>query len=598
MFDSDDCKPSRFPIFRERNIVARDVAADRMPAELAQFTFTQWLDHYRTHPSFASQRRYMLSDERYVLLLNYVTSTHKRVVDYARAEQLNQQQEAWLHHALGENTYKYQLMEYKGKTVSDIDKGAVLVCFKEPAIRLGGKVCRRKPHSRTPMTVGLSRRCVPYSQIELVLDYCHTGALAKTMHFGQKSMWDRLSAEFDGISRQIVRMYVKKCLTCEQRQVRTHKAALVPITAKTLFERIVIDLIDFTLKPSHGYHYIFHAVDHCSKFHWAWAMQDKRPATVAYHLATLLADIGPVKHVQCDQGKEFVADVLGVLMEFGCGAPLRSAPYSPQGNGLVERGNGMLKDALDHWFVQENTSDWYPPLARIRYQLNCTKPRTTRCSPYELVYSRKPPAWEGLELVKPLQDDTLTRVLTQTTSAPCAAGTLTTTDAPPTESAANILSTMARPTLSSQLPDPVSQLPAEDSEYVYPDQVGDVPAGTDGPLNKTMADELNIGGCHFVRLGGEGYGRCGISAFYNAYAPMDYVALAGAERRRQYDTVRKELRQEWEALNTDTRPASVAKRKLLRDMIYELGNSGGSHDEAVEVRASASSVGELQREEA
>ena len=293
------------------------------------------------------QRRYLFSDEQYCTLLGYLTSGTSRVIDYAQEKQLDEQVSTWLYHALTDNTYQYMLSEYSGKSIKDVDKGAVLVCFKEPALRKGAKVLRRKPTSATPTTAGLQRRCVPCSQIERVLQFCHTGALSSTMHHGQQATWGRVARDFDGISRDIARQYVKKCAVCQQRSVRKHRAALVPITAAKIYERIVIDLIDFTLKPSCGFHYILHAVDHFSKYHWAWALPDKRPATVSFHLATLLSSIGPVKHIQCDQGKEFVAEVLDVLKEFGCGPMLNSAAYHPQTNGLVERGNGMLKVALE-----------------------------------------------------------------------------------------------------------------------------------------------------------------------------------------------------------------------------------------------------------
>lgn len=99
----------------------------------------------------------------------------------------------------------------------------------------------------------------------------------------------------------MVRTYVKKWSTCQQQQTRVHKAALVPITAKTLYERMVIDLIDFELKPSHDYRYILHVVDHFSKHHMAWAMKNKRPATIAFHLSGLFAETGAPKLLQCDQ---------------------------------------------------------------------------------------------------------------------------------------------------------------------------------------------------------------------------------------------------------------------------------------------------------
>jgi transposase InsO family protein len=577
---------------------------DRTEAELQQLTFEQYLDYLLVHPDFEGERRHMLSDERYCLLLGFLTSAHKRVTDYGREKELDEAQVSWLQHAMGDNTYKYVVAEYTGASVSELDKGPVLVCFKEPRLAEGAKDCRRKASSTTPLTEGLARRCVPHSQIKQVLTHVHSGALGSSMHLGQKTSWERFSLLYDGVSRELVRTFVKKCPTCQQTSLRVHKAPLVRITAKTLFERVVIDLIDFERKPSCGFRYIYHAVDHYSKFHWAWAMPDKSAESVAFYTATLLADVGPIEYVQCDQGREFIAEVSTVLLDFGITRAVNSAPYHPQTNGLVERGNGLLKVALDHWFIQERSEDWYPPLARIRYQVNCNKPRTTRFTPYELVYSKKPPSWQG-----PLHPVTLANVMAAA-EVPAAGET---SAAPHTDTAASILSTMAAsapapatvsdtaaasasaPTaavpapvavaapppslLNPQLPLPESQLRAEE-HTVYPEFVLNCLVGKPGPLNKYMADHLNVG-CHLVRLGGEGGGRCAISAFYNAVEPMAYINLTPAQRRGAYDEIRQQLRGLWEQLSTDKRKTSVAKQRRLQRMVFELGNSGSSPDDAI-----------------
>ena len=224
------------------------------------------------------------------------------------------------------------------------------------------------------------RRCVPSGQLQMVLQYCHEGGL-KTAHHGQDSMWRRCVAEFDGVSRELVRMYVKKCAVCQQKQPRTHKAALVPILAKALYERVVIDLIDYSRKPSRGFHYILHATDHFSKCHWAWPLKDKTAEGVAQCLEQLFQETGPIKFLQCDNSKEFMAEVLHRLEDWGMNPPTNSSAYHPQTNGLVERYNGVLKVALNKWMIQERSEDWSTPLSRIVYQLNCTAPRTTRIAP-------------------------------------------------------------------------------------------------------------------------------------------------------------------------------------------------------------------------
>ena len=79
------------------------------------------------------------------------------------------------------------------------------------------------------------------------------------------------------------------------------------------------------------------------------------------------------------------------------------------------------------------------------------------------------------------------------------------------------------PVSQLQLPLPHSQLPAEEEQLLAEEcelndeNVDDLPPGEAGPLNKATAEQLNVG-CHFMRLGGEGGGRCAISAFSNALA--------------------------------------------------------------------------------
>jgi hypothetical protein len=266
-FESDLCLRSRFPIFRDANVVVREPPkAEKSEAELAEMTFDQWLNYFLSHPSFAGKRKYLLSDDRYACLLNLCVS-QQRIPEFITERKLDNTWGKWLYHAMAQDTYKYILMEYAGRSALEIDKGAVLVCFKETGE--GDRYNRRPAKSTAPLTIGQMRRCIPFSQIAMVLEYCHTGGL-KTAHHGQDTTWQRCVKEFDCISRELVRMYVKKCAVCQQKQPRTHKAALVPILSKNLYERIVIDLIDYTRKPSRGFHYVLHAMDHFCKNHWAW----------------------------------------------------------------------------------------------------------------------------------------------------------------------------------------------------------------------------------------------------------------------------------------------------------------------------------------
>ena len=318
-FRSDDCQRSLFPIFRRRDIVVRTPCESRTAHELANMTFAQYMDYFLSHPSFARQAAHLVSDERYMCLLELCTRK-QTVAAYCAENKVSEPTRKWMYAVLKHNTVKYVIMEYAGKDVSEIDKGPVLVCFMEPdPLSATGQVfIARPPSSSSELTIGTMRRVVPVSQIVQVLEYCHRGELG-VAHYGQDRCSNLCDRYFFGITRKLARLYPARCAVCQQKQAKQHKAKLVPILAKSLFERIVIDLLDYSRKASHGYKWILHACDHFSKYHWVFAMLNKEAATVAHHLEMLLQQTGPVQIIQSDNGTEFLGEVGGHPGELGHG---------------------------------------------------------------------------------------------------------------------------------------------------------------------------------------------------------------------------------------------------------------------------------------
>ena len=107
----------------------------------------------------------------------------------------------------------------------------------------------------------------------------------------------------------VCREYVKRCGVCQTKQPKVHRAALVPLVSKALWERVQMDLLDYSHRPSHGFHYIWHAQDHFSKFHFATAIVSKRADDVATCVQAMLQVTGPIKLLQFDDDGEFMAAV-------------------------------------------------------------------------------------------------------------------------------------------------------------------------------------------------------------------------------------------------------------------------------------------------
>ena len=233
-FIGDECERSRFPLFSNQDAVTHTAltspADDLTDAQQDELTFHQYLLYLFAHPEYKLQRRFLYSDQQYCILLNLMVKANK-VQQFVASNSLDKRWSKWLYHSLSQDTFKWQLNEYRGETVSDIKKGPVLVCFKEPKISpaTGNVIFVRRPSkSTTDFTKANMRRCVPCGQIEVVLAYLHMGGLGKSLHVGMDKMWERYNKLYDGITRDMVRRYVKKCPTCQLKPQRPTAPASCP----------------------------------------------------------------------------------------------------------------------------------------------------------------------------------------------------------------------------------------------------------------------------------------------------------------------------------------------------------------------------------
>lgn len=95
-----------------------------------------------------------------------------------------------------------------------------------------------------------------------------------------------------------------------------NKDDLKPIVTKAPFERIQIDLVDFSKNPSYSngkhYHYILSVLDVFSRFLFLQPLEKKESSSVACVLMNLFYTFGYPEEIQSDQGGEFK----GILHRF------------------------------------------------------------------------------------------------------------------------------------------------------------------------------------------------------------------------------------------------------------------------------------------
>ena len=88
-----------------------------------------------------------------------------------------------------------------------------------------------------------------------------------------------------------------------------------------------------------------------------------------------------------DQGTNFTSQLLKEVYSLLQIKPIRTTPYHPQTDGLVERFNGTLKVMLKKTAVEEG-KDWDRLLPYLLFAYREVPQASTGFSPFELVYGR------------------------------------------------------------------------------------------------------------------------------------------------------------------------------------------------------------------
>ena len=359
------------------------------------------------------------------------------------------------------------------------------------------------------------------------------------------------------------------------------------------------------------------------------ALLNKTADEVANAVEMMLKFTGPIKILQCDNGTEFMGRVLEACTQWKMDAPVHSAPYRPQTNGLIERAGGTLQRALTKWCEQYQTLGWADGVARLSYQINCTHSKATKRTPHELIFGRKV-RWDSVPMDNSLDATSLLDVmeeaepddsgLTSPVPQSAAAALLSIHDSPSSSGLTGeaeldaqrtsqdltrtpqVLSRTHQLELSAKAKKKVGrgprsndELPSlyaewermyvsedKDQEYAEPfdfDRVekGDyadeltmdnLPYGRIGLIPRGVADYLNVGPFKWYRRGNVGGGRCLTSAWLGVHDKNGVEDTTGKQSHKKVcDVWRRKQRQ----MLLDMAGGALA---TLQQQVYHVGNTG------------------------
>ena len=223
---------------------------------------------------------------------------------------------------------------------------------------------------------------LPHSLRKKVLEVAHDGM----QHMGARRVKALLSQRFSwpGLGQDVIG-YVRSCDTC-QRCSKLHRK--VPMVERQVmsepFESMAVDIVGPFPKGKGGCRFLLTCICMASKWPEALPLRSITAKSVALGLVEIFSRTGIPLELLSDQGAQFIGKVVSKLCKSLHIQKLKTTPYHPETNGIVERLHGTLGAMLTK--ATSQGLDW---VGQIPFALRAAPNRETMFSPYELVFGRQ-----------------------------------------------------------------------------------------------------------------------------------------------------------------------------------------------------------------
>jgi transposase InsO family protein len=212
----------------------------------------------------------------------------------------------------------------------------------------------------------------------------HTGVFRTTKRIQLHWYWPRMNAN--------IRQLVKTCEICQMAKNggNQHPMSKQRLYAGRPWQKVAVDLVGPLPETPRGNKWILVIMDHFTRWQDAIALPDATASTVATTLdERIFAYMGLPECLHSDQGTQFEGQLMKELCQLWRIDKTRTTPYHPQANGMVERNNRTLGDALRTLLLQRGQEEWDLLLPQIMRALRSTPNTTTKETPNNMMFGRE-----------------------------------------------------------------------------------------------------------------------------------------------------------------------------------------------------------------
>jgi hypothetical protein len=230
-------------------------------------------------------------------------------------------------------------------------------------------------------------RVIRREELEPVLYMFHNDPTAA--HAAREKMMDKMKIRYYWPQMyEDIRAYVESCDSCQRRGKYKRTEPLHPIPVGEPFHQIGIDYVGPLSRTTKGNRYIIVAMDYLTKWPEAKPVKEATAEeTVNFVYEDIICRHGCPGRILTDRGTHFNNRLLnGLLHKFKI-EHLLSTPYHPQTNGLVERFNRTLIEALSRT-ATDRLEEWDRYIAPVLFAYRTSRQATTGMTPFSLVYGR------------------------------------------------------------------------------------------------------------------------------------------------------------------------------------------------------------------